>query len=311
MLGPLNTWQPRVIRTRFAASPTTSWIAIFLRRSSTKHLIAVFSILSSSGRAYLVAQWMKVGFIHGVMNTDNTSVVGETIDYGPCAFMDGYDPNAVFSSIDERGRYSYSNQPVIAQWNLARFAETLLPLFDGDQRQAIALATESINAFSDKFHQEWLAAMRSKLGLLQAQQEDGELIKALLGVMHDTQADFTVTFRGLADYIEANPVRPAVELALHGHADFQAWLGRWRYRGGQESESLAIRADTMRRVEPQVHTAKPPDRGGYSGSHGRGPCSFEIFLNVIVHPFDEQPGSAAYAIPPRPEQRVLETFCGT
>jgi uncharacterized protein YdiU (UPF0061 family) len=260
----------------------------------------------------LIAQWMKVGFIHGVMNTDNTSVVGETIDYGPCAFMDAYDPQAVFSSIDQNGRYSFSNQPLIAQWNLARFAETLLPLFDVEQTQAVTLATESINAYSAKFEREWLKAMRSKLGLLQAQPEDGDLINALLDVMHRMQADYTVTFRGLTDYLERGRSGPSVEEALHDHADFQAWLRRWGDRGEQESETSAVRAEAMRQANPRYiprnHRIEEVIEAATTEENF---APFEAMLEVIVRPFDEQPTAAAYTAPPRPDQRVLETFCGT
>ena len=194
-------------------------------------------------QAVLIAQWMKVGFIHGVMNTDNTSVVGETIDYGPCAFIDAYDPQAVFSSIDQNGRYSFSNQPAIAQWNLARFAETLLPLFGAEQDQSIALATESINAYSAKFEREWLKAMRSKVGLLQAHPEDADLINALLDVMHRTQADYTVTFWGLSDYLERDRSGLGVEEALRDHADFQGGCADGR-SGALRSRSLPPFAST-------------------------------------------------------------------
>jgi serine/tyrosine/threonine adenylyltransferase len=263
-------------------------------------------------QATLIAQWMKVGFIHGVMNTDNTSIVGETIDYGPCAFMDAYDPKAVFSSIDERGRYSFSNQPLIAQWNLARLAETLLPLFGAEQDQAIALATESINAFSAKFQQEWLEAMRSKLGLRQAQPEDEDLINALLAVMHRTQADYTVTFWGLSDYLERDRSGLGVEEALRDHADFRVWLGRWEERGAQESESSAVRFDTMRRANPRyIPRNHRIEEVIEAATTEEDFAPFEALLEVIVRPFDEQPSAAAYAVPPRPDQRVLETFCGT
>jgi serine/tyrosine/threonine adenylyltransferase len=263
-------------------------------------------------QATLIAQWMKVGFIHGVMNTDNTSVVGETIDYGPCAFMDAYDPQAVFSSIDQNGRYSFSNQPLIAQWNLARFAETLLPLFDVEQTQAVTLATESINAYSAKFEREWLKAMRSKLGLLQAQPEDGDLINALLDVMHRMQADYTVTFRGLTDYLERGRSGPSVEEALHDHADFQAWLRRWGDRGEQESETSAVRAEAMRQANPRyVPRNHRIEEVIEAATTEENFAPFEAMLEVIVRPFDEQPTAAAYTAPPRPDQRVLETFCGT
>ena len=263
-------------------------------------------------QATLIAQWMKVGFIHGVMNTDNTSVVGETIDYGPCAFMDAYDPAAVFSSIDERGRYSFANQSVIAQWNLARFAETLLPLFGAEQGQAIALATESINAFSAKFQQEWLKAMRLKLGLRQAQPEDEALIGALLDFMHRAQADFTLTFRGLADYLDGNQSGPGVEEALRDQPDFQAWLRRWQDRGALESEDSAARYAVMRRANPRyIPRNHRIEEVIAAATTEEDFAPFEALLEVIVRPFDEQPGAAAYAAAPRPDQQVLETFCGT
>ena len=262
-------------------------------------------------QAVLIAQWMKVGFIHGVMNTDNTSVVGETIDYGPCAFMDAYDPQAVFSSIDQNGRYSFSNQPAIAQWNLARFAETLLPLFGAEQDQSIALATESINAYSAKFEQEWLRAMRSKVGLLQAQPEDEDLINALLDVMHRTQADYTVTFWGLSEYLERDRSELGVVQALRDHADFQVWLRRWEERGAQESESSAVRFDTMRRANPRYIPRNHRIEEVIEAAIEEDFAPFEALLEVIMRPFDAQPSAAAYAAPPRPDQRVLETFCGT
>jgi serine/tyrosine/threonine adenylyltransferase len=263
-------------------------------------------------QAALVAQWMKVGFIHGVMNTDNTSVVGETIDYGPCAFLDAYDPRAVFSSIDERGRYSFSNQPVIAQWNLARFAETLVPLFGVEEEQAISLATESINAYSGKFQQEWLKAMRSKLGLQQAQPEDEELIGALLDVMHRTQADYTVTFRGLAEYFERDRSGSGVEESLHSHADFRTWLGRWKERGALESGGAAVRSEMMRQANPRyIPRNHRIEEVIAAATVDQDFAPFETLLEVITRPFDEQANAGAFAVPPRADQRVVETFCGT
>jgi len=263
-------------------------------------------------QAYLVAQWMKVGFIHGVMNTDNTSVVGETIDYGPCAFMDAYDPQAVFSSIDAGGRYSFANQPAIAQWNLARFAETLLPLFGAEKAQAIALATESISAYSAKFHQQWLTAMRSKLGLQQVQADDEELIGALLDLMHRSQADYTVTFRGLADYLEPERSGRGVEEALDDHADFRAWLRRWAQRGAVEPRGSAARRDVMDQANPSyIPRNHRIEEVITAATDNEDFAPFEALLEVIVRPYEEQPGAAVYATPPRPEQRVLETFCGT
>ena len=263
-------------------------------------------------QAVLIAQWMKVGFIHGVMNTDNTSVVGETIDYGPCAFMDTYDPQAVFSSIDQNGRYSFSNQPAIAQWNLARFAEALLPLFGAEQDQSIALATESINADYPQFLQERRRAMRSKLGLHQVQPEDEELIGALLDVMHRTQADYTGTFWGLADHLERDRSGLGVGETLRDHEDFQGGRRRWEARAAQESEPSAVRFDTMRRANPRyIPRNHRIEEVIAAATTEQDLAPFEALLEVIVRPFDEQPTPAAYAAPPRPDQRVLETFCGT
>ena len=262
-------------------------------------------------QASLIARWMQVGFIHGVMNTDNTSLVGETIDFGPCAFLDVYEPQAVFSSIDQGGRYSFSNQPSIAQWNMERLAETLLPLIDADQNRAIEVATHSVEKFLPEFQHAWLRVMRSKLGLQSADDQDAQLIGDLLGVMHRVQADYTITFRGLCDYCESDQPPPGLEL-IHGDEDFRAWLARWQKRSAVEHASATTRADMMRLTNPkyiprnhrieEVITAATTD-GNFA--------PFEALLNVITRPFDEQPEAIGYADAPRPEQRVLETFCGT
>src|SRR5690606_32008084 len=172
-------------------------------------------------QARLVAQWQLVGFIHRVMNTDNTTISGETIDYGPCAFMDVYDPATVFSSIDHHGRYAYQNQPLIGRWNLARFAETLLPLLASDEARAIEMAQEAIDDFSAIYQRAWLRGMRKKLGLTTAEPDDEALIEELLRLMHAHRADFTNTFRALT--LE----RPE-ETGLHGVAPFEQWWARWR-----------------------------------------------------------------------------------
>ena len=150
-------------------------------------------------QALLIARWMHVGFIHGVMNSDNTALSGETIDFGPCAFMDSYDPATVFSAIDEFGRYAYGNQPTIAQWNLARFAETLLPLLDPNPERAVELASEAISAFTSRFQEHWLAGMRDKLGFSGKEEGDLDLVRELLRAMHENASDFTLTFRRLCD----------------------------------------------------------------------------------------------------------------
>jgi|SRR6185437_3793660 len=262
-------------------------------------------------QAYLIAQWMKVGFIHGVMNTDNTSVVGETIDYGPCAFMDAFEPQAVFSSIDQHGRYSYSNQPAIAQWNMARFAETLLPLISDDQEEAVVLATAAVGAFSGKFEQQWLGAMRSKLGLIQEQPGDGDLFRGLLTVLHAAQADYTVTFHSLASLLEEGGANSIVDPTLQHSRDFQVWLRQWRDRHAQESAGPELRLKMMRMANPKYiprnHRIEAVIQSATAGDFG----PFRALLAVVVRPFEEQPHAEEYTKPPRAEERVFQTFCGT
>src|SRR5205814_1836883 len=184
-----------------------------------KYLAFVRAVMDR--QASLVAGWQLIGFIHGVMNTDNMAVSGETIDYGPCAFMNAYDPGTVFSSIDHAGRYAYGNQPAITQWNLARFAEALLPLLDPDPQKAVAVATEALGEFPVLFERYWLSGMRQKLGLQTAEADDAELIQALLGWMEKSRADFTNTFRALSS--EGPPAGDQFQ-----DPDFRAWYARWQ-----------------------------------------------------------------------------------
>jgi uncharacterized protein YdiU (UPF0061 family) len=258
----------------------------------------------------LVAKWLHVGFIHGVMNTDNTAISGETIDYGPCAFMDVYDANQVFSSIDRQGRYAYSNQPSIAQWNLVRFAETLLPLIDASQERAIELATETINAFAAQIDLKWLQGMRAKLGLATEDARDRELAQRLLAIMQRVQADFTLTFRDLCRLAEAGETRfPG---ALGEDREFQAWLAEWQSRCAAEPRSRAERAAAMRAVNPRYIARNHRIEELIEAAVERGDFApFNALLTVLAKPFEEQPEFAAYAAPPRPEQRVQQTFCGT
>jgi len=260
-------------------------------------------------QASLVAKWLHVGFIHGVMNTDNSTVSGETIDFGPCAFMDAYDPNKVFSSIDRHGRYAYSNQPSIAQWNLARLAETLLPLIDDNEGRAIELATESVNAFAAEVDQQWLTGMRSKLGLSGADPLDRDLAQGLLAIMQRTEADFTLTFRDLCALAESN----SLELGQLGQDDqFAAWLERWRSRCAADSLPSTERAAAMRAVNPRYIPRNHRIEELIGAAVEREDFSlFDTLLAVLAKPFEEQPEFDAYAVPPRPEQRVAQTFCGT
>jgi uncharacterized protein YdiU (UPF0061 family) len=255
---------------------------------------------------------MSVGFIHGVMNTDNMAISGETIDYGPCAFMDNYDTNTVFSSIDHGGRYAYGNQPAIAQWNLARFAETLLPLIDSDLGIAVELATVVVKDFMPAFDARLLARMRRKIGLASEQISDVELVRDLLATMQSAGADFTLTFRRLARCAD-EPADDASLLELFastpGIAD---WLRRWRERLAGEPQNAAERAADMRRVNPAFIPRNHRVEAALEAASTH--ADFEPFLklrNILEHPYDDQPGFGEFEQPPAPGQRVHRTFCGT
>ena len=260
----------------------------------------------------LIARWMLVGFIHGVMNTDNMALSGETIDYGPCAFMDEYDPKTVFSSIDRNGRYSYGNQPAIAQWNLARFAETLLPLLDPDTDKAVSLATQVLDPFIDQFDALFLAGLRRKIGLSTAADGDAELARNLLTSMERSHADFTLTFRRLTLMVE-NPDRQTHLSELFSpDSDIESWLRLWRDRLARDPLTQPERVAMMRGANPafiprnhRVDLAlKAAERGDYE--------PFRKLLGILQHPCDDQPDMAAeYGQPPQQSERVLQTFCGT
>jgi protein adenylyltransferase len=249
-------------------------------------------------QARLISSWMQVGFIHGVMNTDNMAISGETIDFGPCAFMDAYDPAKVFSSIDSHGRYAYSNQVHAGGWNLARFAETLLPLIDPVADRAVELATEAIAVFAPRFAEHWLAGMRRKIGLASAEDRDSDLIETLLAAMHRVEADFTLTFRRLCDGIVAD-----------GLAE---WAAAWRARLTRDPQVAEQRADAMRRVNPAYIPRNHRIEQVIAAATVEADYSpFRELLRVLQHPYEEQGGDEAYMNPPLPEERVLRTFCGT
>jgi uncharacterized protein YdiU (UPF0061 family) len=268
---------------------------------------------SVAGRqAALIAAWMGVGFIHGVMNTDNMAVSGETIDFGPCAFMDAYDPATVFSSIDRGGRYAYANQPSAAQWNLARFAETLLPLIDESVERAIERATEVIEGFFGQFEAHWLASLRRKLGLYSAEAADGDLVQGLLGVMQRGRADFTLTFRRLCGAAESESDDAALERLNDDPAALRDWLRAWRARLGREPRPPAERAAHMRLANPWVIPRNHRIEAVIAAAVQRDDFApFEELARVLSQPFAEIAEYAAYAAPPLPEERVLQTFCGT
>jgi uncharacterized protein YdiU (UPF0061 family) len=263
-------------------------------------------------QAELVARWLLVGFIHGVMNTDNTSISGETIDYGPCAFMDHYDPATVFSSIDEQGRYAYGNQPRIALWNLTRLAECLLPLFSEAQEKAIEEAQTALGDFIETFDTAYQAGLRSKLGLFTARDEDRALAQDLLDAMAKNQADFTLTFRRLSD-AALDPVGDGeVRQLFADPAAYDEWAVRWRQRIGEEPQQPAARQAAMRAVNPAFIPRNHRVEAVIEAAVNRDDFApFEELLAVLSKPYEDQPAFAAYAEPPEPHQRVLQTFCGT
>ena len=252
----------------------------------------------------LITHWMRVGFIHGVMNTDNMALSGETIDYGPCAFMDVFSPDTVFSSIDHRGRYAFANQPYVAQWNLARLAESLLPLIHDERQDAIAGAEDSLNAFEPAYKDKWLAMMGTKLGLAEADKQDERLVTDLLDWMHSNGADYTNTFRDLG-----RQVLP--ENQLYQSETFETWHRRWQERLGGEGRSLDSSLSLMRSVNPVViprnHKVEEALQAGEEGNLN----PFRNLLKALESPYEEADHLAPYQVPPKPSEKVHQTFCGT
>ena len=259
-----------------------------------------------AAQARLLPRWMLLGFIHGVMNTDNMSIAGETIDYGPCAFMDAYDPGTVFSAIDQMGRYAFANQPSIAIWNLSRFAETLIPLLAEDSTKAVALAEEALAGFEPIFNATILDGMRRKLGLFTAEEGDAALFTAFLRALQASQGDFTLSFRALGEMAKGVP-HP-----LAGEAAFDAWAADWQARLSREPEHDAARVEAMQQANPLFIPRNHRIEEAINTATERE--DFEPFHRlhaVLANPFTEQPGRMEYANPPKPDERVLRTFCGT
>ncbi len=266
-------------------------------------------------QAELVAQWLLLGFIHGVMNTDNTSISGETIDYGPCAFMEAYDPATVFSYIDQNGRYAYGNQPRIALWNLTRLAESLLPVLEmeeGSEQAAMTSATEALNAFPQRFEHAHLVGMRRKLGLLSECGGDLELAQDLLQRMHANRADFTLTFRSLCDAAKDVEGDKKARALFANPEAYDVWAIAWRRRTGQEPVSRQARVEAMRKANPTYIARNHLVEAALNAAEQNQDFQpFEELLEVVLHPFDERPEWERFALPARPEERVLHTFCGT
>jgi uncharacterized protein YdiU (UPF0061 family) len=261
-------------------------------------------------QARLIAQWLGVGFIHGVMNTDNMSIAGETIDYGPCAFMDAYHPDTVYSSIDRGGRYAYGNQPRIAQWNLSRLAQSLLPLIDEDQTKAVEEAQAAIDAFPERFEHTYLDLFRAKLGLLDAHPDDTDLIGDLFQAMAETSADFTNSFRALCDAAEGTD--DGVRQELRDSTAGNNWLRRWRARLARETAKPAARAVAMRRTNPAIIPRNHRVEAALDAAVNGDLEPLEDLLQVLAYPYAEcLDNSLSYRSPPQPHEVVHQTFCGT
>jgi serine/tyrosine/threonine adenylyltransferase len=262
-----------------------------------------------AGQARLIAQWLLVGFIHGVMNTDNCSIACETIDFGPCAFMDTYNPGQVFSSIDRAGRYAYAMQPRLVKWNLARFAETLLPLLADNTDAGVEVAQEALAAFSGVFEVAYAAGLRRKLGLLTAEADDLALGQNLLERMAEQGADFTLVFRGL---VAAATGDDAVRAQFTDPSAFDEWAATWRARLVAEGGDPVARAALMRSANPAFIPRNHRIEEVIVAAVNKGDYApFERLLAVLSKPYDDQPEHVAYADAPKPEEVVQATFCGT
>jgi serine/tyrosine/threonine adenylyltransferase len=255
-------------------------------------------------QAMLIAKWQLVGFIHGVMNTDNMTISGETIDYGPCAFMDTYDPATVFSSIDREGRYAYGNQPNIAVWNLARLAEALLPLLHEDQEEAVTLAQDKLSDFAQLFESNWLEGMRAKLGLFNEEEQDKQLIKDLLEMMQKHRADYTNTFRALT-------LDKPEETVLQGTTEFTQWLEQWQARLGRQQESKDSSTQLMRNSNPAVIPRNHRVEEALEAANNGDYRVMERLLIVLSNPYAYSPEQLEYTTLPAPAARPYRTFCGT
>lgn len=261
-------------------------------------------------QASLIARWMSIGFIHGVMNTDNMTISGETIDYGPCAFMDAYAPGTVFSSIDQHGRYAYANQPPIAHWNLARLAETLIPIIDSDRDRSVQILTDAINSYPAIFQNYWLDAMRAKIGVTAQHENDFELVNDLLSVMEAADADFTGTFRRLsyAALGDNDPVRAL----FTDPAAIEAWARRWRARLAQEGRDPDTIAREMKRINPIYIPRNHKVEEALNAAVERGDMApFTRLLKLVSNPFDEIEGNEAFTVPAPASAEPYQTFCGT
>jgi uncharacterized protein YdiU (UPF0061 family) len=264
-------------------------------------------------QADLIAKWMSVGFIHGVMNTDNTSIYGETIDYGPCAFLDEYNSNKVFSSIDQTGRYAYKNQPEIIRWNLACLASSLLPLIQDDEKQSITLAQNAVDEFPDLYKAQWLKLFRNKLGLKTVKEMDEKLINNLLLIMENNETDFTLTFRDLCSLVMNNNENNFKKFRKNFSKpnDINNWLGDWKLRLSFEKEDKEHIFNFIRNINPAYiprnHRIEEMINKALDGDFSL----FNLLNEILATPFDDQNMHIKYQNSPAPSQVVTKTFCGT
>ena len=263
-------------------------------------------------QASLIASWMQVGFIHGVMNTDNMTISGETIDYGPCAFMDSYDPMTVFSSIDQFGRYAYENQSKIGQWNLACLSECLLPLLGENQEKSIAMVKEIIEGFTSKFSDYWLDGMREKIGLRTSRSGDLSIVQQLLDLMQKHGVDFTLLFRRLCDAADEKANSEELTDIFSGDGLWGDWLVRWRKRLEEEPRTPREIAKAMRSVNPIfIPRNHLVEQAIYSAVDKNDFSSMETLLELTSSPYLDRPSFEKYSAAPQPEERIFQTFCGT
>ena len=263
-------------------------------------------------QAALIAKWMHVGFVHGVMNSDNTSISGETIDYGPCAFMDSYDPATVFSSIDHHGRYAYGNQPNIAQWNIACLGECLLPLIHPDRNKAIGIAEEILDSFQDKFRKYWLSGMYKKIGLTQNEPEDINLLEQLLELMKENKTDYTLTFRYLSDAIENDTGNSNFEKQFLSQNKISEWLVSWRKR-------LKIQSASFKKIKMSMQKENPAfiprnhriEKAIYEAVDNNDYSYMDHLILLLNKPYQDQPNNSEYMHPPEKPDHNYQTFCGT
>jgi len=262
--------------------------------------------------ARLVASWQLFGFIHGVMNTDNMAISGETIDYGPCAFMDTFHPATVFSSIDSGGRYAFGNQPRIAHWNLVRLTQSLLPLLAADENAALASAREAVNTFPPRFEAALFAGLRRKLGFTTEEEGDVALVGDLLERMSANRVDYTLLFRRLCDAAAGNDGDALVRTLFENPKAFDDWAMTWRTRLAREPATPAERSRAMRRVNPAfIPRNHRVEAAIFAAQEKSDFAPFEELLSVLARPFDDQPQYVQYEKPPAPDEVVHQTFCGT